>query len=99
MFLSAAFIGPFISLKAPSLFTFHLILLSIKWDEHNIIYLLISRLLNVVFGKRRPSDEVLGVLSNLHHKPSCLSLSLSLASHHPSGAVGDAEKVEEVEAG
>lgn len=60
-----AFINPFLSLKAPSLFKIHL--LFCLQSGRNIIRLLISKLLNVVFGRRHPSNRVLSVLFNPHH--------------------------------
>lgn len=80
VFRLPAFIGPFISLKAPSLFSYHLIPLSTKRDRQNTIHLLISKLLNVASGIRHQSNEVLCVSFNLYHKPSLLYL-LSLC--HP----------------
>ncbi|KAF3844087.1 hypothetical protein F7725_016135 [Dissostichus mawsoni] len=57
--------------------------------------LLVAILYCFINKETNPSDEVLGVLFNLHHICSFVCPLFS----HPAGAVRDAKKVEEVEAG
>lgn len=78
----ASLYQPFYIFRSSALFMFCLILLSTKWDGQDIVYLLISKLLNVVFGKSSPSDEVHSVWFYLHYTAPC-TLSLSLILWHP----------------